>query len=179
VSPVKVRRTLATVAACVALVSAVTACGFDYPTDRINNVTAGANDRDGTVNVLNAAIVSKEENSGTFVGTFVNNDLAKEIQLASVAGEGLFVGQEDQQPIPIAANGTVDLASGGGIPINGTFHAGQFVPLTFTFDNGETATLDVPVVSDDGQWADLDTSTPSSIPTPSGAASESASASAS
>jgi copper(I)-binding protein len=168
---VNLRRTLATVATCLAIVSALTACGFNYPTDRINNVTAGANDRDGTVNVLDAAIVSKADNSGTFVGTFVNNDLTKEVSLAGVAGNGVFTGQEDQQPIPIAANGLVDLASQGGIPLNGTFHAGQFIPMTFTFDNGETATLQVPVVADDGQWADLDHSTPSSIPTPSGASS--------
>jgi hypothetical protein len=38
VSPVNLRRTLATVAASLALISAVAACGFNYPTDRINNV---------------------------------------------------------------------------------------------------------------------------------------------
>jgi len=159
------------VAASLALVSALAACGFNYPTDRINNITAGANDRNGTVNVLNAAIVSKADNSGTFVGTFVNNDPSKVVSIASIAGNNLYVGQENQQPVPIAPKGLVDLASQGGVPMNGTFKAGDFVPMTFTFDNGETATFDVPVVSDDGQWAGLDHSVPSSIPTPSGAAS--------
>ena len=68
---------------------------------------------------------------------------------------------------------------GKGMAVSGTFALGQFVTISFQFDNGETASLSVPVVTDDGQWAGLDTSTPSSIPTPSGAASESASASAS
>ena len=62
-SPVNLRRTLATVAASLALVSALAACGFNYPTDRINNITAGANDRDGTVNVLNA--VDREQRPTT------------------------------------------------------------------------------------------------------------------
>jgi len=165
------------VAASVALVSALAACGFNYPTDRINNITAGANDRNGTVNVLNAAIVSKADNSGTFVATLVNNDQANPVSLASIAGDNLYVGQGNQQPVPIAPSGLVDLAGQGGIPLNGTFTAGDFVPMTFTFDNGQTATFDVPVVADGGQWAGLDHSTPSSIPTPTGAASPSASAS--
>ena len=51
---------------------------------------------------------------------------------------------------------------------------GQFVTMSIDFDNGETATLEVPVVDDDGQWAGLDTATPSPSASPSDTASPSA-----
>ena len=38
---------------------------------------------------------------------------------------------------------------------------GQFVNISLTFDNGQTSDLTVPVVNDDGQWAGLDTASPS------------------
>jgi len=72
------------VAASLALVSALAACGFNYPTDRINNITAGANDRDGTVEVLNAAIVSKEANLGSFVATLVNTSQTQQVSVTSI-----------------------------------------------------------------------------------------------
>ena len=161
------RRTLATVAASLALVSALAACGFNYPTDRINNITSGANDRDGTVNVLNAAIVSKEANLGTFVATLVNTSQTQQVSVTSITGDGTAVGQVSMDPFPINPNGLVNLAAQGGIPIQGTFALGQFVTLSIAFDNGETSTLSVPVVADDGQWAGLDTATPSPTDSPS------------
>jgi hypothetical protein len=49
------------------------------------------------------------------------------------------------------------------------------VTITFQFANGDSATLDVPVVLDDGQWAGLDVSTPSPSATDSTSPSPSAS----
>ena len=161
------RRTLATVAASLAFVSALAACGFNYPTDRINNITAGANDRNGTVEVLNAAIVSKEANLGTLVATLVNTSQTQQVTVTSITGDGTAVGQVSMQPFPINPNSVVNLASQGGISVEGTFSLGQFVKLTIAFDNGETSTLSVPVVSDAGQWAGLDHATPSPTESPS------------
>jgi hypothetical protein len=53
------------------------------------------------------------------------------------------------------------------MPVSGTFALGQFVTISFQFDDGETASLQVPVVTDDGQWAGLDIATPSPSSTPS------------
>ncbi len=161
------RRTLATVAASLALVTALAACGFNYPTDRINNITAGANDRNGTVEVLNAAIVSKQANLGSFVATLVNTSQTKQVTVTSITGDGKAVGQVSVDPIPINPNGLVNLASQGGITIQGTFALGQFVTLSIAYDNGETSTLSVPVVADGGQWAGLDQATPSPTGSPS------------
>ena len=63
------RRALALGTAGLAATAALSACGFNYPTDRINNLVAGVDDRSGTVEVLNAAVVSQSDNSGTFVAT--------------------------------------------------------------------------------------------------------------
>jgi hypothetical protein len=180
---VNLRRTLATVAASLALVSALAACGFNYPTDRINNITSGANDRDGTVNVLNAAIVSKDADLGSFVATFVNTSQTQEVTVTSITGDGTAVGQVSVDPFPIKPNGVVNLAAEGGITIQGTFSLGQFVTLSIAYDNGETSTLAVPVVADGGQWAGLDqatsspTDSPSASTTPSDTSSPSASSS--
>ncbi len=152
----KLRRTLAL--GTIGLVAPVVlgACGFNYATDRINNITAGANYRDGTVDVLNAAIVSRKPNAGTFVAGFANNDQSQTISFTGMSGDGTAVGTVTAQPFPINANGYVNLAAEGGITLNGTFTAGQVVTLTLSFDDGESATLDVPVVRDSGQWAGLD-----------------------
>jgi hypothetical protein len=183
VSPVNLRRTLALGLAGLTATAALTACGFNYPTEKVNNVTSGVNYREGTVDILNAVIVSQEANSGTFIATFVNNDPTNTVTLQSISGDNTAVGQVDlSQPLSVPPNGLVNLADTQGIPVSGTFALGQFVTLSFQFDDGSSATLDVPVVLDDGQWAGLDVSTPAptasgSPPTASPSATESPSAS--
>jgi copper(I)-binding protein len=153
---VNLRRTFALGAVGLLASGILGACGFSYATDRINSVTAAANYRDGTVEILNAAVVSRRPNAGTLIAGFANNDQAKTITLTDIAGDGTTVGVVTSSPVPIPANGFVNLAAQGGIPLNGTFSAGQYVSLTFTFDDGETVALDVPVVDDSGPWAGLD-----------------------
>jgi copper(I)-binding protein len=164
---VNLRRTLALGTVGLVASGVLGACGFNYATDRINNITAAANYRDGTVDVLNAVIVSRRPNAGTFVAGFANNDQTSTISFTGVSGDGTAVGTVNAQPFPINPNGYVNLAAEGGITLNGTFTAGQVVTLTFTFDDGESATFDVPVVTDSGQWAGLDHAkqAPSSSPT--------------
>jgi hypothetical protein len=170
---VNLRRTLATASAGLAVIAALAACGFNYPTDKVNQITAGANDRSGTVDVLNAAIVSKSDGLGTFIATFVNTSQRQQISVTSMAGDGTAVGQITMDPLPINPNSLVNLANGGGIAVEGTYRLGQFVTLSIDFDNGETATLSVPVVLDDGQWLGLDTARPSPSSSPSDTASPS------
>jgi hypothetical protein len=173
-SPVNLRRVLALGSAGLAATAALTACGFDYPTDRINNITAGVSYRNGTVDILNAAIVSREANSGTLIATFVNNSQTDRVTLQSLSGDNTEVGTVDlSRPVAITPNGLLNLANKGGIPVNGTFDLGQFVNLSFQFDDGDTATLQVPVVADDGQWLGLDISSPSPTGTPTPSASSS------
>src|SRR4029453_3813831 len=55
-------------------VPALTSCGFNYATDRPYTPAAGVNNQDGTVDVLGAVIVSGQDDSGTFIPSFSNND---------------------------------------------------------------------------------------------------------
>jgi hypothetical protein len=170
-----VRRGLALGAAGVVATAVLTACGFNYPTDKINNITAGVDYRDGSVDVLNAVVVAKQANSGTFVATFVNNSSSKSIALQSVSGDNTAVSNAQATPFTLAPGSLRNLAADGGIPVSGTFALGQFVTVSLTFDDGETATMSVPVVLDEGQWTGLDVSTPSASPSESPSASPSAS----
>jgi hypothetical protein len=170
-------RALALGAAGLVATATLTACGFNYPTDRINTITAGNDYRNGTVDILNAAVVSKQANSGTFVATFVNGSTTLPIALQSVSGDNTAISNVQMTPFTLQASSLRNLATEGGMPVSGTFALGQFVNLTFQFDNGETATMAVPVVLDDGQWAGLDISTPSASPSASPSETPSASAS--
>ena len=173
------RRTLALGAAGLVATATLTACGFNYPTDKINNLTQGVDYRDGNVDVLNAVVVAKQPNSGTFIATFVNGSPTQTVALQSVSGDNTAISHVQPTSFTLEPGTLLNLATDGGIPVSGTFALGQFVNLTFQFDNGETANLTVPVVLDDGQWAGLDTSTPSATPSATPAATPSASPSSS
>lgn len=166
VSPVNLRRSLALGAAGLAATATLSACGFNYPTDRINNITSGVDYRNGTVDILNAVVVAQQPNSGTFVATFVNGSPTKTISLQSASGDNTSISSVQATPFSMQPNSLRNLAATKGIPVSGTFALGQFVTISFQFDDGETANLDVPVVADDGQWAGLDIATPSASGSP-------------
>ena len=162
---VNVRRSLA--AAALALgVPALSSCSvsFDAQTDAVYNAAVGVDDRSGSVDVLNALVVSGTEGSGTVVATFVNNDSQNDDSLKGVAGAG-----EDSslQVTPggstdIIAGGLLSLAEEGEVEVRGErVVPGNFVEITFSFDRGEPVTVKAPVVTaDDPTYAD--------IPVPSG-----------
>jgi hypothetical protein len=141
---------------------ALTACGFNYATDRDYTPAAGVNNRDAKVDVLGAVIVSKQDGSGTFIASLSNNDQEHEATVDSLAGaEGNTIQVGDFSAITIPPGGLVNLADKGGVPVSGDFKAGEFVPVTLTFGDGEEVVMKVPVVLDDGIYDGLDTSTPS------------------
>ena len=156
-------------------VPALTSCGFNYATDRVYTPAAGTNHQDASVDVLGAVIVSGQDDSGTFIASFANNAIDEEVSVESLSGGGTTIQAESFEPIAIPPGGIVNLADEGGIPVTGTFSAGDFVPLTISFSNGERATLKVPVVPNEGDFADLDTSASSASPSDSASPSESAS----
>jgi hypothetical protein len=170
---VNLRRVLGLSAAGLAATATLTACGFDYPTDRINNLTAGVDYRDGTVDILNAVVVAQQPNTGTFIATFVNGSPTETIALQSASGDNTAISTAQATPFTLQPGELRNLATQGGIPVSGTFALGQFVTISFQFDDGQTTDLSVPVVADDGQWAGLDTATPSPTESPSESPSES------
>lgn len=146
-------------------VPALSSCGFDYATDRVYTPAVGVNDQDTKVDVLGAVIVSGQEDSGTFVASFANNLPDEEVTVESLAGAGgTTIQVESFEPIALPPGGFVNLADEGGIPVTGSFTAGDFVPVTVSFSNGERATMKVPVVADEGDYEGLDGSASSSSP---------------
>ncbi len=91
------RRSLAAGTVGLLAIAVLTACGFNYPTDRISNLTVGTDYRDGNVDVLNAVVVSTAGNGGTFVATLVNNTDSEQ-QLTGITGTGK-VAQVDVTPV--------------------------------------------------------------------------------
>ena len=148
------RRPLAlTAGALVLSLGGLTSCGFELMTDQPYTPGAGTNDRDGQVDVLAAVIVAAQPNEGTFVATFANNS-ADQAALNGVAGADLDV--DEFEPVEIDPRGAVNLAEEGGILVSGDFDAGQLIPITFSFEAGDTATLNVPVVTACDTYLGLD-----------------------
>lgn len=165
-----IRRNLAIALGTVALVApGLTACGFDAATDRPYTPAAGANDVEARVDVLNAAIVSTSPGSGTFVASLSNNDTREQASFDSLtAGTGGELEVVEFEPIPVPPGGLVNLATEGGVEVSGDFEAGDNVAIVVGFSSGERATMQVPVVSNDGQWSGLDgepTETPTDLET--------------
>ena len=153
-------RLLVSAATVVALAAPLSSCGFDYATDRDYTPGSGANNRDGDVDVLSAVVVSAAEGSGTFIASLSNNGSEREETFTAVAGQDTDVTGAEFEPIAIPAGGLVNLAEpAAGIVVTGDFEAGDVVPMTVDFGNGERVSLNVPVVSDEtGYWEGMDAS---------------------
>jgi hypothetical protein len=160
-------------------------CGvnFNAQTDQPYNPAAGVDDRSGSVDVLNALVVSGSDGSGAFVATLVNNSQTKGDTLKGVSGVGADSNIKATAPktTAIAPNGLLNLASSGPVNVTGKrVAAGNFVALRLSFDNGSAISVKAPVVSaDDPQYAQValpsssasgsasPSGSPSGVPTPS------------
>lgn len=147
----------------------MTACGFNIQTDQIYQPGVGVENRSGTVDVLAAVVVSAKDGTGTFVATLVNNDQDKAITLERVQARDLNA--QLAEPIEIPADGLVNMADLGAIEITGSdVAAGGFARVTLEFSNGQDATVNAPIVSDAGDYADVTlaggSTSPSARPTP-------------
>lgn len=151
------RRTLALASGVLLLAPLTASCGFDYATDRVNENTAGATNREGTVDVLNALVVATGPGSGTFVAQLSNNNDAESAALTSVAGEAAGVPLEvSAASVDLLPRAAANLADEEGIRVTGDFEAGQVLPMTLAFDTGEQIEVNVPVVAACEQYAELD-----------------------
>lgn len=135
-------------------VPVLSSCGFDYATDRVNDLTAGHTNREASVDVINSLVVAGQPDSGTLVGMLVNNDVDADAALTSVTS-GPDDAAADLEELTIAAGGRAELRDAG-IRIEGTFEAGEVYDVTLTFDTGEEVELSVPVVTECGQYDGYD-----------------------
>lgn len=154
------------------VVPVLSSCGVNFgaQTDKVYTAAQGVNNRDGQVDVLNALIVSSANGSGRLIAGLSNNDGENPDQLTGVAGSGddasLTVAlQGGNTTIP--AGGYIQLADDGqaAVLVSGeAVTAGGYVRVAFSFKRGEQAVLNVPVVSNTGDFADVVIPTPSATP---------------
>ncbi|HYH35706.1 MAG TPA: hypothetical protein VD814_11190 [Nocardioides sp.] len=152
------RRSLALLTGTLVLTAPLAACGFDPATNRVNNIVPGTNDRDSSVDVLGAVIVSAEEGSGTFVASFANNDLDEEATVSGLtAQEGEDAQVADFTPIELAPNELVNLAQDDqGVEVQGDFGPGDRVRLAVELGGGEVIDIDVPVMPNCDEFEGID-----------------------
>lgn len=159
------RRFLALGSGALLLTAPLTACGFDPATDRVNTIAHGATDRDASLDVLGAVIVSDEAGSGTMVTTLVNNDDEQPTTLEGLQPIPNGVGDDPDAvsafpefaPVEVEPSGLVNLAEDDqGIAVEGDFTAGDVVSIGVQISGGQVLELDVPVVANCGMYAGID-----------------------
>ncbi|GAA1529511.1 hypothetical protein [Nocardioides humi] len=139
--------------------TALGGCGFDYPTDRVNTIAGGVNDRSGDVDALGIRVLATAQGEGRLIGSLSNN-LRETASLDAVSSSaGITAGAFE--PVEVAGRGTVNLATAAVVPLTGDFTAGDVVPLELTFSDGTTLSLDVPVVKPCFQYTQVPTDLPS------------------
>jgi hypothetical protein len=170
------RRKLATaIGALVLAVPALSACGFNYATDRDYTPANGTNYQDGVVDVLNAVIVASEDGSGTFIASLSNNAPDESISFDALSfGSNSTIEVAPFDPVEVPPMSLVNLGDGQGIKVSGDIVTGDFIELSLAFSNGETADMDVPIVAAEYEYTNLDVGT--GIPAPAGTPSASESA---
>jgi hypothetical protein len=164
VNATKTRR-LVSAAALLLAVPALSACGvnFDAQTDQYYTPTDGENNREGTVDVIHALIISEEPGSGRLIAA-LSNGADEDDELTGV--RGLEVDQSVEFPLlegetVIPADGVLQLADEGSavVAVSGDperVEAGGYVRLAFTFANGEEAEINVPVLAPGTTYADIE-----------------------
>lgn len=135
---------------------ALSSCGFNYATDRINTTQHGATNRDKSVDVLAAVIVAEKPGSGTLSARLVNND-QEATELTAIEGSEAELSVTALEPTEIPPSGALAAADlGDGIRIDGDFIPGNIVSLTMTFSNGDQVPLEVPVVKACDEYAEVE-----------------------
>lgn len=148
--PRRLRRALTTAAASLSALP-LAACTF-AGTDYVYTPAQGVNDRDGTVDVLNALIVSSAEGEGRLVVGLANNDREQGDELTGVSGA-----REDSAVQVQLEGGETTIEPGGflqtadpdaaNITVSGEdVKPGTFVRLSMQFAQAEPVEVNVPVV---------------------------------
>ncbi|MEP6527200.1 MAG: hypothetical protein ABJA86_08545 [Nocardioidaceae bacterium] len=156
--------------------SAGCSTNFDAQTNRIYQPAAGSNNRDGDVYVLNALLVTDGTGLGTISAGLVDeaaqDDALIGVSADSPAGnrvQGMILTRRVDLPslklVQLSDAGDVILSAGK--PLN----VGGIINVTFTFRNAGPVTLELPIVTNTGDFARVPVPTPSATPLPTPSAS--------
>lgn len=135
----------------------LSACGDTYATDRRNDLANGAFVMTSGMRILSPRIVASQDNRGILIGTIALNptidpatlgdQTAQKYALTGITSSTGAVDSVSGISRTVNDHGVLLLAQGG-IPVTGTFRAGDVIPLTFQFADGEQATVQTIVVTD-------------------------------
>ncbi|WP_139977544.1 hypothetical protein [Nocardioides litoris] len=128
-------------------------CGFEYQTDRVNTIGAGVNDRAGTVDVLGSVIIAGEDDAGVFAANLVNKSTTEEITFDGLQPTDQVQPADPEVGLELPASGMLNLFGEDAVAVEGDFTAGDFVPVTLEFSNGQVTTLTIPVVTPCRQYS--------------------------
>ncbi|GAA3646506.1 hypothetical protein GCM10022237_02470 [Nocardioides ginsengisoli] len=137
---------------------ALSSCGFHYPTDRVNNISAGVNDRGGDMDALGIRVLARAKGEGQLIGALSNSTTETASLEAISSSASIQAGKF--KPVEVTGRGTVNLADGSDVTLTGDFTAGDVIPLELSFSTGQTISLQVPVVKDCYQYTAVPTPTP-------------------
>jgi hypothetical protein len=134
---------------------------FDAQTNQFYTPAEGVNERTGGVDVLNALVVADEAGRGRFIAGLVNNSELTDDALTQVQGAG---DDGDVQgslgtPIDVVRDGFVNLADEGSEPVvleGEQIVPGRFVEVTLTFQEADEVTVEIPVVTAEDDYADIE-----------------------
>lgn len=130
-----------------------TSCGFSPQTNLVNNIAEGAEERSGTVDVLNAVVIAGEADLGVFSASLVNPRGEDEATFAGLVATSDVEELDEYGSTDVPAGELVDLSDTGGVPVQGDFRAGQYVTVTLDFTEHRDATMNVPVVTPCNQFS--------------------------
>jgi hypothetical protein len=151
----RTQRALALAGLVAVAVPMMSSCGFNSATENPNVIADGGYHITGDIHVLAARIVAPAQGTGTFVASISVDPQADPAKLTQISGDGLTVGSFT--PVEIPSNDMVNLFNEGGIPVTGDFAAGDDIPVTLTFDNGDSIEVGTRVVKQCGEYADVQT----------------------
>lgn len=158
----------------------LTACGFGAQTDQPYQPGVGSNVRGESLNVLGATVVLPFGTEGTFSASIANSDPSSPAQLTGITGEDVEVQLLEELAVP--ADGLLNLSDTGAVLVtfnDDTLSAGGYTRMTLSFDTGEEIEINVPIVNDEEEFADVvpaeaPSETPSATPGATPEASETA-----
>lgn len=150
------RRTLAAAACALTLtLGGCTSTGFGAQTNASYDPGVGSNEAFGDVAVMAVLVVSEEEGEGTLSATLTRRT-TDPVQLTGVTA----VATDDDEPVEVTFEEPIDIPANtaaaplvlaGEVSLSGPpVVAGYFVDITFEFSDGNSVTLDAPVVDPGG-----------------------------
>jgi len=146
------------------LAASMSACAFNNPTDRVNTISAGENNRTSSVGALGIRILASGPGQGRLIGAF-SNELETSATVTQVAGAtGVSVAPFTPITIPGRAAYNLSAHADNPIYISGDFEPGQVMmglQLTFTrAGQPDTITMNVPIVKNCHQYTAVPTPSP-------------------